>query len=1048
MRIYQRSTCTILSTIAHLAESTLFGSLLVISAGCQPSAIDGTEAEINQAVTSCNGNPICVENAQTTGVTARSGWEVSPDLTNSNIHGYASPFSINRTDTTPVNFFIQSDQPVNVQIFRLGWYGGNGARLIRDLGTNTLVNTNIGCSQPPGGGSDCSTWSATASYLHNSSVPSGIFLARVTPSSGGAGRLVPFVVRDDSRTSDVLLQIPDTTWQAYNFFDVDQGSGNPTFYAPANQGGEIITAPYSRPFEGQWRSASFENSITDICTITRFLEQNGVNVSYITGLDVASDYATRSATASLLVPATAGAHRLFVSAGHDEYWSQEQRSNVARAFDSGVNRAFLTGNTMWWKTSWDNPSRLRCAKETNSIPHSSIFGGTFTGLWSDGSYVPDTSTPSAFGPENSTTGLISRGEVGFSRSGEFMVSSAESRLRFWRHTPFATANGSASSMFPGALTFCNESDSTPACMSKYGGVGYEWDIDVDNGYRPAGLVRLSTTPMVADEELLLSGAGNSQRVNTTSTHHVVLFRHPSNGAVTLHYGSVAAGHTLDTFRQDEDNPSVPLNAPTSDAMTSMRQSLINFFADIGLPRPLTLDSALVWDPITDLEPPTVTISPPGIVSAGNGLDISGTATQQGQAEVAGVEVAIMSYPAQPGNVDFHPAVGRNSWRFHWTPEAFGRFTIFARASNALGMMSAIQSATVSVSVTAVTGAAATLWGSTVPNRTQPETTEVEVASQFHSTTDGWLEGIQFYRPGTDTTGHYVSLFRQTPNGTLVRIGNIAVPAGAGAGWVSAAFPRAIRVFGGMTYAVSLHTESGFAWHTAPPTPSSTMVYDGSLYAYCDRTTNVRKSCAPANSPTSPGTDGSAPETYYPQFSVAGVYYPVDPILYPTASARQSIWPESGINPANRNVQQGQALTLGTQFSPEVGGTIEAIRFINAMDGQYTVRLFDRISLTAICEATASAPEDPETGWRTIPLPAGCHVQPNHPYIAAYVSPGGSFAYTPGYFLGDQGQALMAAPSLTDSVLEAYAGVYSLSTTNMPTNTYQGSSYFVDVVFRH
>ena len=55
----------------------------------------------------------------------------------------------------------------------------------------------------------------------------------------------------------------------------------------------------------------------------------------------------------------------FLSVGHDEYWSGQQRANVEAARGAGVNLAFLSGNEVFWKTRWENGHRtLVCYKET------------------------------------------------------------------------------------------------------------------------------------------------------------------------------------------------------------------------------------------------------------------------------------------------------------------------------------------------------------------------------------------------------------------------------------------------------------------------------------------------------------------------------------------------------------------------------------------------------------------------------------------------------------------------------------------------------------
>ena len=72
--------------------------------------------------------------------------------------------------------------------------------------------------------------------------------------------------------------------------------------------------------------------------MVRFLERNGYNLSYSTGID--SD----RRGAELLE------HKTFLSVGHDEYWSGTQRSNVEAARAAGVHLAFFSGNEVFWKT--------------------------------------------------------------------------------------------------------------------------------------------------------------------------------------------------------------------------------------------------------------------------------------------------------------------------------------------------------------------------------------------------------------------------------------------------------------------------------------------------------------------------------------------------------------------------------------------------------------------------------------------------------------------------------------------------------------------------
>src|SRR5207244_9033172 len=74
----------------------------------------------------------------------------------------------------------------------------------------------------------------------------------------------------------------------------------------------------------------------------RWLEANGYDVSYFSGVDT-DRFGTR-----LLQ------HKVFLSVGHDEYWSGNQRANVEAARNAGVNLAFFSGNQTFWKTRFEN----------------------------------------------------------------------------------------------------------------------------------------------------------------------------------------------------------------------------------------------------------------------------------------------------------------------------------------------------------------------------------------------------------------------------------------------------------------------------------------------------------------------------------------------------------------------------------------------------------------------------------------------------------------------------------------------------------------------
>ena len=72
-------------------------------------------------------------------------------------------------------------------------------------------------------------------------------------------------------------------------------------------------------------------------------------------------------------------------------------------------------------------------------------------------------------------------------------------------------------------------------------LGYEWDEDLDNGARPAGLVHLSSTTVDGVEKIIDFGATIGIG---TATHSLTLYRHAS-GALVFGAGTVQWSWGLD-----------------------------------------------------------------------------------------------------------------------------------------------------------------------------------------------------------------------------------------------------------------------------------------------------------------------------------------------------------------------------------------------------------------------------------------------------------------------------------------------------------------------
>ena len=163
-------------------------------------------------------------------------------------------------------------------------------------------------------------------------------------------------------------------------------------------------------------------------------------------------------------------------------------------------------------------------------------------------------------------------------------------------------------------------------------LGYEWDEDLDNGARPRGLIRLSSTS--ADVAGRLADNGSSYAPGP-ATHTLTLYRHAS-GALVFGAGTCQWSWGLDAITTTMG----ARRRPGPDKR--IQQATVNLFADMGA-QPGTLQPPLVAAAAsTDQTAPTSSINaiPGGTVDRGSAVLISGTAHDAGGGVVGGVEISV------------------------------------------------------------------------------------------------------------------------------------------------------------------------------------------------------------------------------------------------------------------------------------------------------------------------------------------------------------------------------------------------------------------------
>jgi len=282
------------------------------------------------------------------------------------IEGYCSRQSVSAGESLAIYVSSEPARPFQIEFFRMGYYDGRGARLVK------TVDRLEGITQPtpepgPKNLHECQ-WTPSYEFTIPDDWLSGVYLGRLTTLVDEQQEpywqsYVVFIVRDD-RPADILFQCSDNTWQAYN-----RWPNNYSIYThPQGNQGPWADVSFDRPYG---KEAQYTGVVSAPLTfgsgeflpfefpLAYWLEKEGYDVTYCSNSD-------------LLTPDRGLRCKCMISVGHDEYWDIRQFESVTKLRDEGVSLLFLCGNSVCWVT----PMR----ESSSGVPNRIIFrGGPYGG---------------------------------------------------------------------------------------------------------------------------------------------------------------------------------------------------------------------------------------------------------------------------------------------------------------------------------------------------------------------------------------------------------------------------------------------------------------------------------------------------------------------------------------------------------------------------------------------------------------------------------------------------------------------------------------------
>ena len=265
---------------------------------------------------------------------------------------------------------------------------------------------------------DCATegcgWAPTLTMRIDAAWQPGFYLVRLHAADGEVAEAF-FVVRA-VEPGETLLVLSTSTWAAYNDW------GGPSFYTGGHESSQHRPLPrgfLDKPDPHRYRVAGFgqlpRDEVNDYFAnysywsaaagwanwerlFVAWAERNGIELDYATSLDLHSR------------PDLLGGRRLYLSVGHDEYWSAAMRDRVEGWVDAGGAAAFFSGNTSFWQVRFGEGDRVIGYKLDFHLDP--VMGTdaehTVSTMWSD---------PLTGRPENEMTGVsFTRGGYAHCRS--------------------------------------------------------------------------------------------------------------------------------------------------------------------------------------------------------------------------------------------------------------------------------------------------------------------------------------------------------------------------------------------------------------------------------------------------------------------------------------------------------------------------------------------------------------------------------------------------------------------------------------------------------
>ena len=261
-----------------------------------------------------------------------SSWKITdqgPGL----IEGFADHNYAQHGDT--VGLYVSTDQPsFHATAYRMGWYGGAGAR---EIWQSPRINGTLqpACPVDPSTNMvSCDNWSKSLTMQITSQFVPGDYLIKLTASDNSQSYVLLTIWDPNSHATYLILNrsLVEQGWNTFGGYDYYQGEGlcilDSDTYPPCNRA-RVVS--FDRPYATGDGASDF---LSNEYPMVEFMEEEGLDVTYCTDICISEH------------PGFVAQHKVLVDLDHDETWTNSEREGVLNAAAAGVNIAFFGAATL------------------------------------------------------------------------------------------------------------------------------------------------------------------------------------------------------------------------------------------------------------------------------------------------------------------------------------------------------------------------------------------------------------------------------------------------------------------------------------------------------------------------------------------------------------------------------------------------------------------------------------------------------------------------------------------------------------------------------